>query len=126
MPKGYPKAKSSSSNGKPISKMEAMRQIFQAHGYDIKPVEIQEHLKRQFGIDMTTKLISVYKTTITSKKTGKRGRKKMATSAAGTQAAAAPVARAKGITIDDIRAVRELASRIGAEKLWELAEVLAK
>lgn len=129
MPKGYPKAKppqSTSSNGESISKMEAMRQVLDAHGVDIKPLEIQEHLKKQFGIDMDTKLISTYKTTITTKKKGKKVKKKMAASVDVPQAAAAPIARTRGITIDDIHAVLKLANRIGAEKLRELAEVLAK
>lgn len=126
MPKGYPKSKAATSNGKPISKMEAMRQVFDAYGYEIKPLEIQGHLKKTFGIDMDPKVISSYKTSILSKKKGKRGRKKMATSMGAPQVAVAPVARAGGITIDDIRAVRELANRIGADKVRQLAEVLAK
>jgi hypothetical protein len=127
MPKGYPKAKAqpaSPSNSKSISKMEAMRQIFKQYGYDIKPLEIQAHLKEKFGIAMSTTVISSYKTTITSKKRGRRGKKKTAPSTDTPKAA--PVARAAGITVDDIRAVKELAHRIGADKLRELAEVLAK
>jgi hypothetical protein len=126
MPKGYPKEKAPPANGKPISKMEAMRQIFDARGYDIKPLEIQSHLKKEFGINMTTTVISSYKTTITSKRKGKRGKKKMSAIAAESQAAPAPVSRAGGITVEDIRAVKELAKRIGADKVRQLAEVLAK
>lgn len=129
MPKGYPKAKgpqAGSSDGKSISKMEAMRQVFDAYGYEIKPLEIQGHLKKTFGINMDPKVISSYKTSILSKKKGKRGRKKMATGAGAPPTAAGPVARVGGITIDDIRAVSELANRIGADKVRQLAEVLAK
>lgn len=129
MPKGYPKAKAQqagSSDGKTISKMEAMRQVFDAYGYDIKPLEIQGHLKKTFGIDMDPKVISSYKTSILSKKKGKKGRKKTAAATETPQMAAAPVSHAGGITIDDIRAVRELAYRIGADKVRQLAEVLAK
>src|SRR4051794_15566115 len=111
MPKGYPKAKVATANGKPISKMEAMRQVFDAYGTDLKPLEIQGHLKKNFGIKMDPKVISSYKTSILSKKKGKRGGKKSATTAGAPQTAGAPVSRAGGITIDDIRAVRELANR---------------
>lgn len=129
MPKGYPKAKApqtASANGKPISKMEAMRQVFDAYGSEIKPLEIQGHLKKQFGIDMSTTVISSYKTTITSKKKGKKGKKKAAATTETPKASPAPVSRAGGITLDDIRAVKELANRIGADKVRQLAEVLAK
>lgn len=130
MPKGYPKAKASqtaTANGQTISKMEAMRQVLDAYGTKIKPLEIKDHLKKQFSIDMDTKVISSYKTSILSKKKGKKGKKVRGSQATTPQTSpAAPVSRSGGITLDDIRAVKELADRLGADKLRQLAEVLAK
>ncbi len=87
-------------------------------------------MKDKFNIDMPTKVISSYKTSIQARaKKGpgkKRGRKPGQTAAA--LIAVVPVAPAKGggISLDDIRAVKELANRLGADKLSELAAVLAR
>lgn len=86
-------------------------------------------MKDKFNIDMPTKVISSYKTSIQARaKKGpgkKRGRKPGQTAAA--LIAVVPVAaKGGGISLDDIRAVKELANRLGADKLSELAAVLAR
>jgi hypothetical protein len=109
-------------NGEAISKMEAVRRILKEFGKDTKPLEIQDHLKKQFRIKMDTSVISTYKGTILKarKKPGKpKGPKP-------SPAMAAPGTFTVEISLDDIRAVKALADKIGAEKVQQLAGVLAK
>ncbi len=102
--------------------MEAVRRILAESGTDTKPLDIQEQLKKKFGIKMDPTVISSYKTTITTKGR-KKGRK------LGRPAAARSPAKTSGfrsLSIEDIKAVKDLAERLGADKLRQLAEVLAK
>jgi len=64
-------------------------------------------------------MVSNYKSLILRKA---RRKKRKVTGEAKAPAAA----RAGGITMEDIQAVKELANRLGADKLRQLAEVLAK
>jgi hypothetical protein len=118
------------SNGKAISKMEAMRQTLGTLGKDAKPKDIDGHLKSTFGITMSSAMISNYKGLALKGGKKKRGRKPgQKTASASAPASAAPTSssgKIGGYSIDDIRAVQELAGRLGAKKLKELAEVLAK
>lgn len=108
-----------------MSKMEAVRQALAKHGKDTKPGDLLNHLKSDFGITMSYDMASTYKSAALKKKKGKRrgrkpGRKPMAAvSTANGQTSAA-------ISLDDIKAVKALADRLGAEKVRQLAEVLAK
>lgn len=111
--------------GNGMSKMDGVRQSLQALGKDAMPVAIQEHLKKTFSIDMTPNTISNYKSLIQNSGK-KRGRpKKAATAPSSRQPRSKPAATNGAISIDDIRTIRELASRIGAQQLAQLAEVLA-
>jgi hypothetical protein len=109
-------------DGEAISKMEAVRRVLKEFGKDTKPLEIQDHLKKQFRIKMDASVISNYKGTILKarKKPGRpKGPKPSpATAATGTISVE--------ISLDDIRAVKDLADKIGAEKVQQLAGVLAK
>ena len=65
--------------------------------------------------------------TTTKKSKGKKKPAPAAASAARTTPAPAPKAASTGgISMEDIRAVRELVGRIGADKVQELAGMLAK
>jgi hypothetical protein len=102
-----------------MSKMDAVRQTLAQLGAGAKPLEIKEFLKSRYSIDMSPGMISNYKSTINaggkSKLIGRgRGRPSSAMSAAG------------GFTLQDIQAVKQVADRIGADKVRELASVLAK
>jgi hypothetical protein len=110
-----------------ISKMEAVRQALAKHGKDTKPGDLLNHLKSDFGITMSYDMASTYKSAALKKKKGKRGRKPGPKPA--TAVAAVPTANgqsAGGISLEDITAVKALADRLGAEKVWQLAKVLAK
>jgi hypothetical protein len=115
-PVSKPKAKpaTAASNGEKLSKMEAVRRVLKEHGKDTMPVDIQDHLKKQYSIKMDAGVISNYKSSIL--KARKKGGRPKAKAAAGTT---------NGISLDDIRAVKHLADRLGADKVKELASVLA-
>lgn len=110
-----------------VNKMEAVRQILAKHGKDTKPGQIVELAKSEHGAELSYDMASTYKSAVLRKAGGgkKRGRKPgrkpgvpVASSQNGSQVA--------GISLEDIRAVKILADRLGADKVRQLAEVLAK
>ena len=113
-------------NGQQISKMEAVRRILQQHGNETKPLEIQDELKKKYQISMDTTVISTYKGTILKKAAGGKPAKKPSPAAAKAVAATSAVRTGGGISLDDIKAVKALTDRMGAEKVQQLAAVLAK
>lgn len=122
-------AKTASSNGKGMSKMEAVRRVLAESGKDTKPLDIQDQVKKQFKIKMDPDTISNYKGIILRKGSGKKKMGRPKGRKTGRPAAAhAPVKASvsASISLDDIRAVKELAEKLGAEKLRQLAEVLTK
>lgn len=103
-----------------ITKMEAMRRALGTLSRGAKNSQIQQYIKEQFGYEMSPAMISTYKNHIRKKaRTGrKRGRPVGSTGIRG--------ASTTGIHVDDIRAVQELAGRLGAGKLRSLVDVLCK
>jgi hypothetical protein len=111
-----------------MSKMEAVRQALAKHGKDTKPNDLLKHLKSDFGITMSYDMASTYKSAALKKKKGKKRGPKPGMKPA-VAAAAAPTANGQAggsISLEDITAVKALADRLGAEKVWQLAKVLAK
>jgi hypothetical protein len=106
-----------------ISKLDAMRQAVAKLGKDAPLADLLKVIKQDFGINLDRALAYNYKSLVSSKPaTGKRksrkpGRKPAAVAANGSKDVA--------IMIEDIRAVKALTDRIGAEKVKELAAVLA-
>jgi hypothetical protein len=113
MPRGIPKNKA---NG--MSKMDAMRRALAELGGDAQNQDIQKFLKSHFSLDMDVKMISNYKTHL------KAASKSAAIRKPGAPAAAPSVA--DGITLDDIRVVKEVVNKIGADKVRNLATVLGE
>jgi hypothetical protein len=117
MPRGRPRKhhpmQEGRDNGSRMSKMDAVRQTLAELGSDAKPLEIKEHLRSRYSISMEPGMISNYKSTIKS-----GGKSSL-------------IRRPKGahlgdFSIEDIQAVKAVADRIGAEKVKQLAHVLAK
>ena len=102
-----------------VNKVQLVEEALGHLGKDAKPLEIQKDVKAKHGIELDTSLISTYKGYIAGKKKG-NGRKK------GRKPAEAGNAKADGITVHDIEAVKALVDRMGAEKVRELAKVLGK
>ena len=105
-----------------VNKMEAVRQVIAKHGRKTMPVDIVKFVKEEHGADMSADMASNYKSAVLKKRKGKRGPKP------GWKTAAADGAKAAeaGISIHEIAAVKKLCDRMGAEKVKELALVLAK
>src|ERR1700722_7494621 len=102
------KSNGTEQSDKTISKMEAMRRTLAKLGQDAKPLAIQSEVKKEFGLDMNTNVISAYKTTL---KAGKKPAAKAATAppANGAKAAKAPAPKSEsGISIDDIRSIKQV------------------
>ena len=116
MPTGIPKNRE---NGKAISKMEAVRRALTELGNDALPAAIQKHIKEKFGVQMDPNMISNYKSAIKSATKSAIIRSPKASTKVSTKAAG-------GLTPEDVRAVKELVGKIGADQVRQLAEVLGK
>jgi hypothetical protein len=108
-------------SGGRVNKMACVRQALHSLGNDARPKDIQDFLQREFQLHMDTKMISTYKGSIL--KAASRSRLMRAPAARARAAAAAPN-RGGDITVEDIRAVKELGDRIGVEKVRAIMDVL--
>lgn len=106
-----------------ITKIDAVREIIGNHGKDTMPTEIARLAKSEHGVVLTPGTASNYKTTVVKELMGgkskarrgpKPGWKRTTTNGRGT------------VSIDDIAAVKKLVEQLGAEKVEQLARVLAK
>ena len=115
-------AKKQTEDGQPVEKLtnkaEAIRRALAKLGETAMPTEIQEIIKKQFEVEMTTKLISVYKSKLAKRKS-KRGRK--------PSVAAAPAEGSvqDAISLRDLRSLKELKARHGSSRLQELLQLVS-
>jgi len=116
MPKGRPKQ----TNGAGISKMEAMRRALAELGNNAKPLQMKDYIKSHLGVEMSPDHISNYKSKLL-----KEGRTKKKPGPKPKAAVAVARSTVAAFSVDDVRAVKELADRIGSEKVRQLAEVLS-
>jgi len=122
-----------------INKMEAVRQVIKTHGKELTPAEIVKFVKEEHGATISVDTASNYKSAAL-KQLGLRGKAKRgpkpgwktAAAASNGEVTTAHVATTAsrtsggGITLEDIAAVKKLVDQIGAEKVKQLAQVLAK
>jgi hypothetical protein len=105
-----------------VNKMDLVRKALGKLGDNAAPKEIQDYLKKAFGVEMNTKFISTYKGSILKKAAGKSRLTR------SPEPAAAPPAKKEaasgGVSIEDVRAVKELADRLGPAKVRALMDVL--
>src|SRR5262249_7065974 len=95
------------------NKAEAIRRALAKLGNMAKPAEIQDFIKTHFGVEMTTKVISVYKSKLVKKK-GKKGKPGRKPKEAGAVSEPAPKPAAHdGVTFKDLRTVKEISDRLG-------------
>jgi hypothetical protein len=130
MPRGRPKKQEAAQgpgNNVPklrsgrTNKMECVRQVLHEFGNKTPPKQIQEHLKSKFGLSMDTKMISTYKGSIL-----KSGRMSGVMRRPGARPAARAAGHNGGLSVNDIRAVRELVGRIGADNVRELTAMFSR
>jgi hypothetical protein len=104
------------------NKAEAIRRALAKLGKKALPAEIQDFIKTHFGVEMTTKVISVYKSKLLKKK-GKPGRKPKVVGA--TIEAAPNVVAHEAISFKDMRTVKEISNRLGPARMRELVALVA-
>jgi len=117
MPRGIPKKRQEQANGAVISKMEAMRRALAKLGNNVKPADYQSFIMAEFSIDMDTNMISNYKSTLLNPPA-----KKSAVIATHKVAATT----ASGFSLNELEAVKALTDKMGADKVRQLAQALAK
>jgi hypothetical protein len=107
------------------NKTEAVRRALDALGPDAKPLEIQVYVLGHFGIEVSTGVISVYKAKLAGGGR-KRGRLSRRPRGEATAVVARPAARgSSGVSLQDLRAVKELGSRVGPRHFRELLDLLS-
>lgn len=130
MPRGKAKkADAAKSNGATITKWDAVKEALADLGNGAMPMTIQKHIQEKHGLVLDPNLISNYKSTLLKQSGGKKAGGKRKGNAAPAKAASASNggrSTAGGIDLDDIRTVKQLLDRMGADKLKELAQVLGK
>jgi hypothetical protein len=99
------------------NKAEAIRRALAKLGNKAMPAEIQGFIKTNFGVEMTTKVISVYKSKLTKKKS------KPKEDGAVSEPAPKPVAHG-GVTFKDMRTVKEISDRLGPARMRELVALM--
>ena len=102
------------------NKAEAIRRALAKLGKKATPAEIQDFIKTNFGIEMATTVISVYKSKLNKTK-GKPGRKPKAVQVTAETASLPPEG---GVTFRDLRALKEITNRLGPARMRELVELM--
>jgi hypothetical protein len=116
MPRGIPRNRA---NGGKLTKMEGVRRaLAELGGYDASPKDIQSFLKSRFGINMDTAMISNYKSALKGASKSSMIRKPVGRPAGSTSA--------RDITLDDVRVVKDVVDKLGADKVRQLAAVLGR
>jgi hypothetical protein len=105
-------AKAKSGDNKELNRMDMVREALQDLGESAKPLAIQAHIKDKHGEEIPTNIISNYKFQIKAKGGGTgaaRGRRKTTTGS---------------LSVEDFVAIRGLVSRLGAEQVKQLVDVV--
>lgn len=106
------------SSEKLTNKAEAVRRALAQLGDRATPTEIQVFVKEHFEVEMTTKVISVYKSKMAKKESGAGGAMR-----GGRMAAEMSVAET--ISLRDLRTLMQLKERHGLSRLREMLEFVA-
>jgi hypothetical protein len=108
--------------GRRVNKMDLVRKALKRLGNDTKPKRIQAYLKKRYGLEISADMISNYKGSILKKAVGES--RLIPQSEAEAPPPAKEQAVSGGLSIEEVRAVKELADKIGAGKVRELVDVL--
>jgi hypothetical protein len=103
-----------------INKMEAVRRALNRLGNLAKPADIQEFIRSELGMEVETQLISNYKGLISKKAAGQSN---LLPRLSGRTLAGIQVG---GFSIEEIQTVKEVVDKMGADKVRQLAQVLAQ
>jgi len=119
-----------------LTKFDGVKRALADLGPDAKPLAIQDYVKKQFGINVSTALISFYKKelkarakrTAAKKKPGPKPKPQPAREPVVVPSAptsAQPAAK-NGIALEDIQSVKVLIERVGPDQLKGLIDLLSK
>jgi hypothetical protein len=137
--------------GSGLTKVEGVRRALRALGKQAKPLQIQDFVKKRYHLDIATSLISFYKKDLARKERKKAqqqqtqqttpkptapkpaAKKPAVPKAAPKPKPVVPVLRStdgkpstRRIKLEDIRTVKELLERVGADSLRTLLDLLAR
>ena len=108
-------------NNAGMSKMDAVRRALAELGNDAKPLQMKDFIKSHLRMEKNADHISTYKSSLL-----RAGRAKKKPGPKPNAAPAPARTTAQGaISVDDVRAVKELADRIGSDKVRQLVDVLS-
>jgi hypothetical protein len=116
MPRGKKSNGAGAANGVGDNKMEAVRRALGTLGRGAKPKAIHTHIMSEYHLDVHPNMISSYKSTIL-KGSGKKGKKR------GPKPKSNGASR--GNIINDLKTLKELTTRLGANGVRELLGLLA-
>ena len=124
--------KSAGASGGRVNKMDLVRQAIKDLGGEATPKDLQDFLRDRFDVEMDKRVLSSYKTLILKKAAGQSSviQQPVIQKPAVEPTSSAPTAVRKeepingGISVEDIRDVKELADRLGPNKLRALVDVL--
>jgi len=97
--------------------MEAVRRALEHIGGDASPGQIVEYVKTHHGHDMTPKFASSYKSTILRTEARRQVPQRF-------QEESDDFGASEGVSLRDIKTLKELAGRYGADQLRELLDLL--
>jgi hypothetical protein len=110
-------------NGTKINKRQAVREAMEVLGNDAPPGEIQAHLKKA-GINLSTNMVSSYKSQIRHKLGFQSKRRRGRPPKNKSDDSVASRTPGDGISIKDLRTIKEMADRLGVRGLKDLFEIL--
>ena len=103
-----------------ISKVDAVRKALAALGKEGMPGNIQEYVKKTFGLDMTLGHISNCKSELMRKKSKKAAKMK----AVSAEPASAQATGGKAVSLQDVATLKGLVGRVGQGNLKSLIDLL--
>jgi hypothetical protein len=106
-----------------VNKMDLVRKALKRLGPDAKPKRIQGYLQKRYRVEISADMISNYKGSILKKAAAQSGVTRQPDVVEATPANPERASNG-GLSIEEIRAVKELADKLGAGKVRELVEVL--
>src|SRR5262245_39601606 len=96
-----------------LTKMDGVKRALAELGPDAKPLAIQDYVKKQFGIDVSTGVVSAYKKELKARAKRTAAKKKTAPQPPVGRSAPTPSKATKnGIALDDIQSVKGLIGRV--------------
>jgi hypothetical protein len=110
-------------SGRRVNKMDCVRKALSTLGHDAQPKAIAKYLVKKHHLAMSLKMISTYKSKLL-KEMGESPRARPSAPAIHTPAARTTPSVGGTIKLDEIRAVKELADRIGVARVRDLMGVL--